>query len=54
MLPAEGFPNALLKLRKTEIFVFTFVGKTAENENLHYLILLQNYRKRKLSFFVVI
>ena len=54
MLPAEAFPNALLKQWETEIFVlhffiFAFFSKTVENENLHYLILLQNCGKQKFS-----
>ena len=32
---------------------FAFFSKTAENENLRYLILLQNCGKCKFSFFVV-
>ena len=47
------FPNALLKLRETEIFAFAFFGKTAENENLRYVILLRNCGKCKFSFFIV-
>ena len=33
-LPAKGLPNALLKLRELEVFIFAFFRKTAENENL--------------------
>ena len=37
-LPAEGFPNALLKLPETEIFVFALFSKTAENVNFRSLL----------------
>lgn len=51
----EGFPNALLKLQETDNFVLTFFSKAAENKDLRYFILLQNYGKRKLSlwYFIV-
>ena len=45
LLLLKGFPNALLKLQEMEIFLFGFFRKTAENENLRYLILLQNCGK---------
>ena len=48
-LPVKGFPNALLKLREIEVFVLAFFRKTAENENLLYLILSQNCGKRNFS-----
>ena len=43
-LPVECFPNALLKLRETEIFVFAFIifvvfyCKTMENVNFCSLV----------------
>ena len=51
LLLLKGFPNALLKLREMETFLFGFFRKTAENENLrfisYYYKTAENCRKRK-------